>query len=130
MTPTSITSIIAIGLVLLGHFISDFLCQPRFFAENKSSRWGILLTHVLITGTVLTMFIYVAAKGLTMSEVLLVWAVNTSSHFIIDAITSRMTSSLYKAGDIWEMFLVIGFDQFLHTTIAISSLVYVTQCAQ
>jgi uncharacterized membrane protein YvlD (DUF360 family) len=97
----SINLNIILTIVIL-HFISDFLFQNDKMALNKSKSWKWLGIHSVVY-TVLFIFInplYALINGIC--------------HFIIDAITSRITSYLWQKEERHWFFVVIGFDQMLH----------------
>lgn len=95
------------------HFIADFVLQSDRMAINKSKSWKVLLEHSLVYyGTLATgLFLY------TMEIPPLLFSINFVSHFIIDAITSRINVKLWERNERHWFFVTIGFDQFLHTTI-------------
>jgi hypothetical protein len=68
-------------VLCFAHLVADFISQPRWMAEQKSSSKPILALHCLGIFLVTT-GIYVAvlgwSKGLAMS------AINTLTHFVID----------------------------------------------
>ena len=39
------------------------------------------------------------------------------THFVIDGITSRITSKLWKANNMHWFFVIVGFDQLLHALV-------------
>jgi len=96
-----------IYLAIWLHFIGDFVLQSDSTARAKSKNWLALARHVFIYSLCL-LFIGVEYAIL-----------NGAAHFIIDAITSRITSGLYKKGEIHWFFVVIGFDQAVHVTLLI-----------
>lgn len=114
----------AIVIVLLGHWIADFVWQPHWMGMRKSKEWWVLTQHALritgfgvITAAAIGLFYPIDPTGA------LIWAgLNGAAHFGIDAITSRMTGKLYAKGDMHNFFVVIGFDQFLHVALAVVTL--------
>lgn len=101
---------ITILLVLLVHWIADFVVQTDNMAINKSSSNKWLLLHVGAYTAVMCVFGPIYA------------IVNGASHLIIDWFTSRATSALWKKGDRHSFFVVIGLDQLLHTVILIATI--------
>lgn len=97
--------------VMLIHWVADFLCQSRWMAENKSSNLGALSAHV---GT------YTAVLGICCLPLLgivpgIAFALaNGVLHFVVDFITSRITSYFYKQQNMHAFFATVGFDQYLH----------------
>ena len=132
-------------VLLVAHFVGDFICQSDWMATNKSKRWDALFLHVSVYSLVLALFVAVAS-GSTGPN-LTFWAANFAAHFVQDAITSRINARLWfidgvrsvplrqdaVAGvtltpTLYEVayndkrhwfFVAIGFDQLLH---------YVTLC--
>lgn len=90
-------------LVLLTvHFVADFLLQSDWMAINKSTSWVALGVHVAIY-----------------SACFLPWgwqfaALTFLLHFVQDALTSRLTSYLWRSEQRHWFFVAIGFDQLLH----------------
>lgn len=86
------------------HFLGDFVLQTDEMAMNKSksNRW--LSLHV---------FVYLAPMmilGLKFAFV------NAIFHWLVDWVTSRMTSKLWAQKRQHEFFVVIGLDQAIHLT--------------
>jgi hypothetical protein len=90
-------------ILLTVHFVADFLLQNDWMAINKSKHWGALTLHVLIYSLA---FSWLGWKFALITFV---------THFITDAITSRMTRALYYPvfHRHW-FFAVIGLDQLIH----------------
>ena len=89
-------------LILILHFIGDFLFQSNYMATNKSKDSKALSFHI---------FAYMIPLG-----IIGFWyaIINGILHFIIDYLTSRITSKLWKEQKIHWFFVTIGFDQTLH----------------
>src|SRR5580693_1060667 len=104
-------------LVMLNHWIADFIFQTRKQATNKSTSNYWLAKHVCV---------YTLAMMLPFG-----WRyalINGAAHFCTDWVTSRGTSYFWKKGDTHSFFAVIGFDQFLHMSVLLWSLPYVGWC--
>lgn len=107
------------------HWLGDFVLQTNQMAQNKSTSWKWLSAHILTYGATLLLGLlpvgFLMQGPLTLSTLfylILIFGyyalVNAGLHFIIDAITSRITSRLWKEQKVHEFFVVIGIDQFLH----------------
>lgn len=95
--------------ILVAHFIGDFLLQSDEMATRKSKDWLYLLLHVEVYMLLLLPFI---SWGATWA---LPWVLlNAVAHFGTDAVTSRITTRLYHAGERHWFFVVIGLDQLIH----------------
>ena len=108
--------------IMLGHWIGDFVLQPRWMGENKSKHLSILLTHAATYGCFL--FVWTLLVTWTMGRFDRVYTlVMTASNFafmsmvlhgIVDAITSRITHWMWDKKRVWGFFTIIGLDQFIH----------------
>ena len=102
-------------LILLAHFVADFICQSDYHALNKSKSNRVLLEHVTIYSAILSLF------GL-LFPINLAWIIiNGVGHFATDYVTSRMTSKLWASNKKHWFFVTIGFDQLIHYTTLIVS---------
>ncbi len=111
--------------ILFVHWYSDFVRQTDKMAKNKSTSWYWLSAHVL-TYTALTAWfwtvyhfglLFLPEVGLPNFEYwpLMTYAVlNGVLHFGVDAVTSRITSKLYKEGRIHDFFVIVGLYQLIH----------------
>ena len=94
-----------IPLALLAvHFVGDFLLQSTHMATRKSTSWAALSWHVTVYATCF------APWGLTF--VALTWA----THFVTDAVTSRINARLLEAEPRRWFFVALGADQLIHAT--------------
>jgi hypothetical protein len=81
-------------------------------ARNKSHNQIALLMHVLIYGATLFVGFYLA--GVPLNPLLLFVIFNTVAHYMVDAITSKITSPLWQKQQYYLFFLTIGIDQCIH----------------
>ena len=86
-------------VLLIGHFVGDFLCQSDWMATNKSKSWYALLVHVLAyTPAIFVAALVVAPEGHGVERVWWAWnftAITAWAHLLTDAVTSRWTSRLW-----------------------------------
>lgn len=130
-------SYILILQILFVHWISDFVLQSSWMATNKSKNWLALGSHVLVYTAsmgvlILLSGVIVAAafSNIIGGAIMIItplafvkWIVlNGVLHFITDAVTSRITARLWKKNDMHNFFVVVGFDQFIHYSCLIITL--------
>jgi hypothetical protein len=80
------------------------MLQTENMSMNKSTSNKWLAAHVLTYSVCFVVFgswQFVLLNGII--------------HFCVDWATSRMTKHYYKKGNIHVFFVVVGFDQLLHT---------------
>lgn len=94
-------------LIIWIHFLADFVCQTDEMATNKSTSLLYLGLHVI------TYTLIMCVLGVTFA------LTNGVLHFIIDYVTSKCTSALWRKNKKHWFFTMIGFDQALHLTILI-----------
>jgi hypothetical protein len=87
-------------IIILAHFVADFLLQTDKMALNKSKSnyW-------------LTMVVFEAQNWLLAAKWL---GINACLHWLTDFNTSRLTSILWQRGQRHWFFVAIGFDQVVH----------------
>lgn len=88
--------------LLATHFVADFVLQSDWMAINKSKNWTALLTHAFVYSLC---FIWLGLYFFLLTFIF---------HTITDAVTSRITSALWKQGKRHWFFVVIGLDQLIH----------------
>lgn len=113
-----------ITYVLFAHYVNDFLGQNLLFqkleiGKNKSKSWSILSLHIVLY--TIGMFCMML-PFLTFEQAAIFAAINGGSHFVIDAITSRVTTRAYVNGHTRLFWNTIGLDQFLHVAILCATL--------
>lgn len=121
--------LVTIIIILFAHFLADFLFQNSWMAKNKSSNNFPLSAHILVYSGILlipSFFIFdnpVNAWYFTI--------INAFLHYCVDYWTSKLSSYCYKNNYMGTNYLpnisfwtVIGFDQFLHSSMLISTLFY------
>ena len=95
-------SIEVILIILIVHFIGDFVFQLRSDAHAKSSNNLALLRHVGMYSVPLLIIgpLYAALNGIL--------------HFMTDYVTSRLSKSFWGKGKEKSFWTIIGLDQTLH----------------
>lgn len=114
-------------LLLFCHFVADFLFQTDEMATKKSKSLYWLGEHVI--AYILVMFNILLPVlilcGEPVYKIITFVLLNGVLHFITDYFTSKQTSKLHAKGDIHNFFVVIGLDQFIHTSTLILTYNYI-----
>ncbi len=112
MTVT-LTSVI---ILLTGHWIGDYVLQTNVIAKEKSRSIKWLLVHVAMY----TALISICTVILFPPEIWLPFiAINGSLHLITDFFTSKLTLKFH--GNQRLYFIIIGFDQMIHSITLLGS---------
>lgn len=106
------------------HFFADFVMQSDKVSKSKSGSNAVLLYHVALYSLPFCPFAAWYFKSWLLGMAF-VWG-NAAAHFVTDYITSRMTSRLWKAGEVHWFFVVIGADQAIHMTTLFGSFVWLS----
>src|SRR5262245_3555308 len=109
-----------IALLLIGHFIGDFVFQRNVWAVNKSKSNVALTKHVTVYTATLIAFSLILGWKIGIAFGL----ANGLMHWCTDYVTSRITSRLWKAGQVHNFFVVIGLDQLIHYLTMIGILIW------
>ena len=113
---------IIILIIFVVHFLADFVFQSSKMATGKSKSLKWLSIHVGVYGLVSLISAFIV--GVYLENLLLGfawWAINIGLHFIIDFITSKITSRLWEEKKMRQFFVMIGFDQLLHNLCLMST---------
>lgn len=100
--------------LFVGHLIGDFLFQTGWMAKNKATKWGPLLTHVVVYTIVVTLVGWVSG-GISVWAIALIFV----SHVLLDhqgfvGWWSRHIQGVNRASDAW---VTIMADQVFHVII-------------
>lgn len=108
-----------IYVLLVAHFVADFIAQSDWMAVNKSKRWDALTVHVTVYTGVVSAFLFAYYQMTEWPGIGPMWflAATFGTHFVQDAITSRINSRLWQANERHWFFVGIGADQLLHYVI-------------
>jgi len=109
-------------IIIVVHFIADFICQDEKWALGKSKNWSDLLSHTFTYSFVwlFPALIYCIYMKINPLYAVLFSFITFVSHTITDYFTSRVTNKLYAKGKFGSsipnlgFFSMIGFDQVLH----------------
>lgn len=92
-------------LLIWVHFFADFVMQTNSMATNKSKSNYWLSLHILVY-----MIPFVVSFGPLFA------LVNGLAHLVVDYVTSRINSQLWKEGRVHAFFVGVGIDQAIHMT--------------
>jgi len=106
--------------IIIVHWISDFVMQSDYMANQKSSSNSALLSHTLMYTSVFTFLLFISPISTTLLSLLLFWIITFTCHTVTDYYSSRAVKrkfdlKLYGSPiPNFEAFSIIGFDQVLH----------------
>jgi len=106
-------------IILIVHWIADFILQTDKQAKGKSKNWNDLLDHTTKYSVVwipaIVLLCYLQGIELTSIKIpFLFFGITLVCHTITDYFTSRLNSKLWEQGKVHNFFVSIGFDQLLH----------------
>lgn len=121
-------NLIEIFVIIIVHWIADFICQDEKWALGKSKNWGDLLSHTY-TYSIIWVLIICILFGYNNPTQTTMWYVTHSLafafitfifHTTTDYFTSRIVSKKFANKEYgssipnFGAFTIIGFDQILH----------------
>ena len=129
MIPNEFILMAALIWALFVHFVVDFMLQRHEIAVNKWNSFPHLLCHAIeySAGLLVGCSFFMGTQpfymaNLMLDKVFLLAGINGASHLAIDFITSKFSHKYFSKQDWHNGFVVVGFDQFLHTSILIASI--------
>lgn len=116
-------------LLLLKHFLADFLWQPKEMALAKINNYSVLTAHALIHG-VSMMFLLNIINWVIMpiNSFLLVFIplFDFSMHWLIDACTGKAKKNDELTPQDKKFWNLIGLDQFAHNMSYLIIILFIT----
>ncbi|MEO6302379.1 MAG: DUF3307 domain-containing protein [Bacteroidia bacterium] len=113
-------------VIFVVHFLADFVFQSSKMATGKSKSFTWLCIHVGTYAIVsLLSFGFITYYYGDALFAFYWWLVNVILHFIVDFITSKITSKFWDQKNMRLFFVMIGFDQLIHTLCLISTFLVV-----
>ena len=101
-----------ICLLMLVHFIGDFLLQPRKIADIKYKNIYALLLHCFLYTLPFFVFYY-----FNLCFVIATFCL----HFLVDFQSSKLTHKFANEEQWYSFFVTIGFDQLLHILLLLAT---------
>ncbi len=114
-------NIIEIIVILLVHWVADFIFQTDYQAKNKSKSFKALTDHTktysfiwFVFGVIITNPFYTILGVENWYKVWIFVFITFVVHTITDYFTSKLNSKLWASGQTHNFFASIGFDQITH----------------
>ncbi len=102
-------------LILIIHWIADFLLQTDYMASNKSHSMRALLMHVVVYTIATTVLWRVAGiVAPDAKSIAIVVVLTFVAHTATDFVTSRANAGFWRRQAWRPFFNMVGFDQLLH----------------
>ena len=109
-------NLINVIIILIAHYIGDFLLQTGSMANNKSHNLYWLLTHGFVYSLSMLIILLIFTPynfGLLVLYVL----INGIVHLIVDRFSSSMTTKYFRQNRLRNMFDTVGADQLIHSIV-------------
>ncbi len=101
-------------IIFVVHFLADFVFQSSKMATGKSKSLKWLSIHVCTYALVSLITFAALANYGHIWFAFCWWIINVALHFIVDLITSKITSKFWEEKNMRFFFVMIGFDQLIH----------------
>ena len=107
---------VTIAVIVVGHYIADFLMQSTWQATNKSHNIYALSQHIYVYSLtlLLTILPLVLLLPIGLSQLLSYVVLNGALHFATDFVSSKLSNKAFKEGNIPRFWAIIGADQMVH----------------
>jgi len=112
--------------ILFVHWVADFIMQTDDMARNKS-KCNIWLSKHILSYSIVMLLTWLLLYYFSLKQLLPWIVINGLLHFIIDYVTSRVTSYLWVEKEVHNFFVVIGLDQMLHVICLLTTFVYLVK---
>ncbi|MGI9477025.1 MAG: DUF3307 domain-containing protein [Hyphomicrobiaceae bacterium] len=108
----SVDPIWQLVVLLITHWVGDFVFQTTWMAIGKSHRLDALAAHVLTYSVILSgaAVLIFGTTGIAAAFV----GCNAALHFVTDFLTSKASAALHARQNMRGFYIVLGFDQLLH----------------
>jgi amino acid transporter len=114
-------------MIIVVHWVADFVFQTRAVATNKGKSLKVLTEHVS-TYTMVTLVLYALLMWVDTRDMLynlLFFSLaNYALHWVTDFTTSKASGYFYGRGNLYGFFTVIGFDQVVHYSSLVCTFAY------
>jgi hypothetical protein len=120
-------NLIEISVILILHWIADYVMQDGEWAVRKSKDFDFLVTHTFVysvimsTGVGVLMYYNISCIDCLPCTIFIFFIVTFLLHTITDFFTSKKTSREYSKKNFgttiprgFDFFVTLGFDQLLH----------------
>ena len=114
-----------IAAIVFMHFVADFLAQTREMGRNKSKSNLWLLAHAVTYSTVI-FILAIPLLPITVGMCAIYAGINGMLHYMVDYMSSRMTTYLYNNKQEYWFWSTIGADQSIHTLVTLGSYILIT----
>lgn len=105
-------------LIVLVHFIADFIFQAEKWSLGKSRNWVALLKHTVTYSIFWIPVTWTATGSLTDSVLffIITFVAHTATDYVTSRIVSKRFADKYYGSPIpnFGAFTMVGFDQVLH----------------
>jgi hypothetical protein len=120
-------SIYLILIIVIGHFVGDWLCQSREIAESKHDKFSSALLHSALTNAILWVFLITLPSFVEVNE-----------HFLLKSIAFFLTFlvlHLIQDGILWMFYYdlrrirfaeKVEHDKIFFNTIAVDQIIHLS----
>lgn len=105
---------LSLAILFAMHWVADFPFQTTWMRQQKHQDWVPLTAHVLVYTAILSAPVIWYSTLLRGEVAVGAIAVIALTHYAIDAVTSRISKSLFAEGRMNRGFDTVGADQCLH----------------